>query len=184
MPNKTHHSESYLLSELRAGSVAAFEEVFKRHWEPLYLIAKSKLRSHDEAEEVIQNIFSVLWEKRESLFITNLTFYLNTALRNRILNLIRDKVPQEKYWTYYKSFMEEYQNVTDQTVAFSDLNDAVELAVSHLPEKSRQVFKLSRIEGRSNAEIANLLHVSEKAIEYHLTKSIKALRLHLKDYIT
>jgi len=184
MPNQTEYNETLLLEDLRKGCVDAFEKIFKRHWEPLYANAKAKLRSHDEAEEVIQNIFSALWEKRESLLITNLTYYLNTALRNRILNMIRDKVPQEKYWEYYRGFMPKHQKVTDEVVAFDDLNDAVELAVRHLPEKSRQVFKLSRLEGRSNAEIANLLQVSEKAIEYHLTKSLKELRLHLKDFMT
>lgn len=133
---------------------------------------------------MIQSIFSGLWEKRESLLITNLTYYLNTALRNRILNLIRDKIPQEKYWSYYKTFIPQQQNVTDQEVAFDDLSEAVEVAVSQLPEKSRQVFTLSRLEGRSNAEIADLLKVSEKAIEYHLTKSLKELKVHLKDYMT
>lgn len=184
MPNQTGYNEPLLLADLRKGSVNAFEKIFKRHWEPLYVSAKSKLRSHDEAEEVIQSIFSALWEKRESLLITNLSFYLNTALRNRILNMIRDKAPQQKYWDYYKAFIPQYQDITDEVVAFDDLNDAVELAVNHLPEKSRKVFKLSRMEGRSNAEIANLLQVSEKAIEYHLTKSLKELRVHLKDFMT
>lgn len=184
MPDQTEYNEILLLAELRKGSIVAFEKIFKTHWEPLYHSAKVKLRSHDEAEEVIQNIFSCLWEKRESLLITNLTYYLHTALRNRILNMIRNKIPQEKYWNYIRTFIPQQQDTTDEVVAFDDLNDAVELAVSHLPEKSRQVFKLSRLEGRSNAEIANLLQVSEKAIEYHLTKSLKELRLHLKDFMT
>lgn len=184
MPNQSEYNETLLLENLRKGCDRAFEQLFARHWTPLYRIAKLKLRSHDEAEEVLQHIFSRLWEKRESLLITNLTYYLQTALRNRILNIIRDKIPQEKYWNYYKTFIPQHQDVTDQLVAFDDLNDAVELAVSHLPEKSRQVFRLSKLEGRTNAEIASLLDVSEKAIEYHLTKSLKQLRIHLKDYIT
>lgn len=184
MPNQTDHNEVLLLADLRNGCVHAFEHIFKRHWEPLYRSARTKLGSHEDAEEVIQSIFSGLWEKRETLLISNLTNYLHTALRNRILNTIRDRIPQEKYWNYYKAFIPQPQDMTDQVVEFDDLNNAVELAVSHLPEKSREVFKLSRFEGRSNAEIANLLKVSEKAIEYHLTKSIKELRVHLKDFIT
>jgi RNA polymerase sigma-70 factor (family 1) len=184
MPAQTEYNEVLLLADLRNGSVHAFEQIFKRHWEPLYRSARAKLRSHEEAEEVIQNIFSALWEKRETLLITNLSFYLNTALRNRILNIIRDKIPHEKYWSYYKAFIPQQQDVTDEVIALDDLNNAVELAVKSLPEKSRQVFKLSRLEGRSNAEIARLLKVSEKAIEYHLTKSLKELRVHLKDFIT
>lgn len=184
MPHQSEYNESLLLENLRKGSVHAFEQIFERHWGPLYRIAKLKLRSHDEAEEVLQHIFAKLWEKRQSLLITNLSYYLHTALRNRILNMIRDKIPQEKYWNYYKTFIPQQQDVTDQHVAFDDLSDAVEIAVRHLPERSRQVFKLSKLEGRTNAEIASLLHVSEKAIEYHLTRSLKELRIHLKDYIT
>lgn len=184
MSSQTEYNEALLLADLRSGSVQAFEKIFKRHWESLYRSAKTKLRSHEEAEEVIQGIFSALWEKREALLITNLTYYLNTAMRNRILNMIRDKIPQQKYWDYYRTFIPRHQNITEHTVAFDELNDAVTLAVRHLPEKSREVFRLSRLEGRSNAEIADLLNVSEKAIEYHLTKSIKELRVHLKDFIT
>ncbi len=184
MPSQTNHNESLLLADLRKGSVKAFEEIFRRHWLPLYKSARNKLRSHDEAEEVIQSIFSTLWEKRESLMITNLAYYLNTSLRNRILNIIRNRIPQEKYWDYYKTFIPQHGNITDQVVAFDDLKSAVELAVNHLPEKSREVFRLSRLEGRSNAEIADLLNVSEKAIEYHLTRSLKELRVQLKDFIS
>ena len=185
MPNpKPKNDESLLLADLRGGSVDAFEEIFKRYWEPLYRVAKAKLRSHDEAEEVIQNIFSSLWEKRGLLHISNLEYYLHAATRNRILNIIRDRIPQEKYWEYYAAFMPTHGDFTDQAVAVDDLHDAVESAVDHLPEKTRQVFRLSRLEGRSNAEIASLLNVSEKAIEYHLTKSLKQLRLHLKDFIS
>lgn len=184
MGEQTEHKEAMLLADLRQGSVRAFKQIFDHHWEPLYRSARVKLRSHEEAEEVIQGIFSVLWEKREKLLITNLSYYLNTALRNRILNIIRDRIPHQKYWSYYKAFIPQHAETTEEVVAFEDLNSAVELAVSNLPEKTRQVFKLSRLEGRSNAEIASLLKVSEKAIEYHLTKSLKELRLHLKDFIT
>lgn len=178
------YNESLLLADLQKGSVRAFEKIFRRHWEPLYRSARMKLRSHEEAEEIIQSIFSALWERRETLAISNLSHYLNVALRNRILNAIRDRIPQEKYWNYYKNFIPQQEANTDQKVDFNDLNEAVETAVEKLPEKSRQVFKLSRLEGMSNAEIANILKVSEKAIEYHLTKSLKELKVQLKDFIT
>ena len=66
---------------------------------------------------------------------------------------------------------------------YDDLAEAVEVAVNRLPEKSRQVFRLNRLEGKSIREIANLMKLSEKAIEYHLTKSIKELKVHLRDFI-
>lgn len=182
MPNQTDHNEQLLLQNMRNGSVEAFEQIFKRYWHSLYILAKSKVRGHQEAEEIIQNIFSTLWEKRETLLITNLSMYLQKSVRNRVLNLIREKITQQKYWDYYKTFIPDL-SVTENSAAFNDLNEAVEEAVNLLPEKSREVFKLSRIEGRTNAEIANLLHLSEKAIEYHLTRSLRKLRLHLRDHI-
>ena len=183
MPKQTAHNDKWLLEGLRKGDVDAFEQIFKQHWHRLYLIARSRLQSHDEAEEVIQSIFSSLWEKRESLLITNLPFYLQTAVRNSIIDLIRSRVTKQKYWDYYKVFIPDQQAVTENAIDFDDLNGAVEEAVNHLPEKSKKVFQLSRFEGRSNKEIAKLLHLSEKAIEYHLTKSLRDLRLHLKDFI-
>jgi RNA polymerase sigma-70 factor (family 1) len=183
MSTQSNHSEQVLLENLRKGSVIAFEQIFKLYWKQLYSIAKSKVQSHDEAEEIIQQIFSALWEKKETLFITNLSYYLHTAVRNRIINAIRNKITQEKYWEYYRTFIPQHQDITENEVEFGDLNEAVEVAVNRLPQKSREVFKLSRMEGRSNAEIANLLKLSEKSIEYHLTKSLRELRVHLKDFI-
>lgn len=176
-------SEKSLLRDLHNGSVEAFEHIFKIYWNDLYRIAKTKLRSSSEAEDVVQTIFSNLWEKRESLAINDLSAYLHGALKNRIINIIRSKITRDKYWEYYKAFVPASHHITENKVVVEDLNNAVKEAVNLLPEKSREVFKLSRIEGRSNAEIANLLNLSEKAIEYHLTKCLRTLRLHLKDYI-
>lgn len=183
MPNQTDKSEQLLLEQLRHGSEEAFREIFELHWQRVYAIAKSKLQSHDEAEEVTQGIFSTLWEKRSTLLITNLPYYLNVAVKNRVINLIRSRITQERYWDYYKRFIPLHQEDTRHTVEFDDLHEAVEAAIKHLPPKSREVFKLSRMEGRSNAEIARLLQLSEKAIEYHLTKSLKELRVFLRDFI-
>lgn len=179
----SNHTEQDDLENLRRGCQEAFERIFRKYWYTLYKIALGKTQSHEEAEEIVQTILFTLWEKRETLVITNLSFYLQTAVRNNILNSIRSKITQRKYWEYYKHFVPSQNEATEQSVIYQDLNEAVEAAVNRLPEKSRKIFRLNRLEGRSIAEIANLLKVSEKAIEYHLTKSLKQLKVHLKDYI-
>jgi RNA polymerase sigma-70 factor (family 1) len=178
-----HHNDEVLLAELRKGDPKAFEGIFRKYWQELYVIAKGKLLSHDDAEEIIQSIFSTLWEKRTSLIIRDLSHYLHVCVRNGVLNHIRTNLTKEKYWSHYKAFLPEHNDVTEQAVAFEELDHALRNAVNSLPEKSRQVFRLSRVEGKSNAEIANMLALSEKAIEYHLTKSLKNLKVLLKDYI-
>lgn len=175
--------DTRLLEQLKKGSAEAFEEIFRKYWHSLYLKARSRMMSHDEAEEIVQSIFSTLWEKRATTIISQLSFYLHTAVRNRIIDIIRHHVTQRKYWEHYVKFIPHTLPITETAVNYNELNGAVEAAIDHLPERSRKVFRLSRLEGRSNAEIAQLLHVSEKAIEYHITKSMRTLRLHLKDYI-
>lgn len=176
-------TEEQMLQGLRLGSEEAFEVIFKKHWRPLYNQAFAKIQSREEAEEIVQSIFSTLWEKRDSFLITNLSFYLQTAVRNRVINHIRQKVTQRKYWDYYKNFIPQQKEDTENAVIYTDLSEAMENAVSKLPKKSQQVFRLSRMEGRSTSEIANRLKLSEKAIQYHLTKSLKELRIQLKDFI-
>lgn len=178
-----HHNDEVLLRNLRNDDSKAFEQIFKKYWQKLYLIAKAKLLSHDDAEEVIQGIFSTLWEKRRTLIIHDLSHYLQVSVKNRVLNHIRQNITKEKYWSHYRTFLPTHNDVTTEAVAFDDLDHALQDAVESLPEKSRQVFRLSRVEGRTNAEIANMLALSEKSIEYHLTKSLKDLKVRLKDYI-
>ncbi len=183
MPNSSDHNEKEILACLREGHEEAFKKIFTIYWKELYTDAYSKIGSHEEAEEIIESVFCVLWEKRETLIITNLRHYLHTAVRNRFLNCIRSKIPQKKYWDYYKKFIPQINETTEHTVFFDDLSDAFDRALNRLPEKSRDVFRLSRLEGRSIAEVAGLMKLSPKTIEYHLSKSLKVLRIHLKDFI-
>ena len=180
---RSDFSEEEVLRGLRDGNQAAFESIYRLYWHRLYLTAYSKVESHAEAEEIVQNIFSTLWEKRQTLLITNLGAYLQISVRNRIINHIRGKITQRKYWEYYKNYIPLGRESTTDAVMYDDLAEAVEVAVNRLPEKSRQVFRLNRLEGKSIREIANLMKLSEKAIEYHLTKSIKELKVHLRDFI-
>ncbi len=182
MKHDQHIDEQFLLRELRNGNADAFEQIFKTYWQKLYTLAKSKLQSHAEAEELIQSLFSSLWEKRETLLIRDLSAYLHVSVKHMVLNNLRTRITREKYWNYYKNFLPHDAEVTAQDVSYDELSTAIEEAVMTLPEKSRAVFKMSRLEGKSNAEIANLLALSEKAIEYHLTKSMKTLKTHLRDY--
>jgi len=184
MPDLLHHKDdNSLLESLRSGDEIAFQEIFKKYWQQLYKTALLKVRSHEEAEEIVQGIFTSLWEKHDTLLITNLEFYLKTSVRNRVINAVRSKIIQEKYWSYYRNFAPHENESVEDVLIYNELNDSIQVAVNKLPEKSKTVFKLSRFEGRSIPEIANMLKVSEKAIEYHLTKSIKTLRVHLKDMI-
>lgn len=175
--------EQELVKLLREGNTEAFETIFKLYWKDLYKHAYTKVHSKEDAEEIVQEIFTSLWAKRSELLITNLNYYLHTAVKNRILNQIRSKIVHEKYWAFYKQFIPGSSSSTEESVNYNELKTALGKSVSYLSKKSKTVFLLSRVKGLSNAEIAIKLNLSEKAVEYHLTRSLKELKTHLKDYL-
>lgn len=183
MPSLKNDREQELLKSFQNGDSAAFEAIFNLYWQHLYRIANRSLRSHEESEEVVQELFTTLWQQKSTLRILDISSYLNGAIRKRIIDKIRSKLVHEKYWNYYSALRIDHDQSTDNTVGFNELNQELEKAIDRLPTKSRQVFKLNRLEGRSVSEIATSLKISERAIEYHLTKSLRVLRVYLKDFI-
>ena len=183
MSSHTNHTDEQLLNAIQLDDEKAFSELFKRYWRNAHGIANAKVHSKEVAEEIVQDLFITLWDKRATLHIHNFSSYLYTTVKNKSLNYIEACIVREKYWDYYKAFVPQYDESTEKTVAYDELVEVIENEVNHLPEKSKKVFRLNRLEGRSISEIASTLNLSEKAIEYHITRSLKQLRLHLKDYI-
>lgn len=183
MSQYVSYSEQELLEAIRQDNEKAFEEIFNRYWSKVYGTAYSLVRSREVTQEIVQGLFIALWDKRAALTVNNLLSYLTMAARNRALDVIESQLVRKKHWDYYKNFIPQQACTTEQDVTFNELVVAIEEKLELLPEKSKTVFKLNRMEGRSVQEIANILNLSEKAIQYHLTKSTKELRLHLKDYI-
>jgi RNA polymerase sigma-70 factor (family 1) len=177
-----------IIKALQDGDEGALTLIFQRYWKRLYYLALRKTGSHEIAEEMVQDLFADLWDKRPTLFQQSregfsLPAYLTTAVKHKVLNHIRSQVYTKSYFNYYKTAFANDEKSTEQQVEYDQLTDALEEGLEKLPEKSKQVFKLNRLEGRTIQEIAHLLNLSEKAIEYHLTKSLKTIRLHLKDYM-
>ncbi len=162
----------------------AYEEIYTRYWRQVYLAAFKKVGSKEIAEELTQDLFCSIWEKREKSTIDNLGGYLNRAIRYQVIDFIRSQLTKEKYSTHIKTTEEEsmYINGEHATIA-KELSDAIQAAVAQLPEKSRQIFILSRFEHKSIREIASIVGLSDKAVEYHMTKCLKAMRVYLKDYM-
>jgi RNA polymerase sigma-70 factor (family 1) len=177
------YTDEALLKQFSTGDKPAFREIFNRYWDLLYKNAYKVLRSHEEAEEIVQELFASLWNRREALRILNLSHYLKSAVRKRIVDSLRSKMVHEKYWEYYKRFMPDHSSATEETISYNELDLEIRRAITRLPERSQLVFRLNRLEGRSVSEIASFLNLSERAIEYHLTKSLKELRHHLKDFL-
>lgn len=177
------HSDEALLSLIRQDDEQAFTELFKRYSGKIASLAFSKVRSEEIAEEIIQEIFTAIWEKRHHLEINAFSNYIFLAVKYQAIDHLRRQIRTKKHGVLLKAFVKISEEETLKTVELHDLEEFLQKGISRLPDKTQQVFKLNRFEGKSISEIAVKLNLSEKAIKYHISKSLKDLRLHLKHFL-
>ncbi len=164
-------------------SLGAFKAIYDHFWHKLYVTALKKTQSNEIAEELVQEIFSKLWERRQSVQIDNLERYLFTALKYAIISHIRLVIKtrqNEDIDAHADTFATHLDNDMQSTW---DLQTALDQALRFLPEKTRLIFEMSRYEELPHREIASQLDISEKAVEYHITQALKLLRVQLKDFM-
>ena len=176
-------SDIELTEALKEGDQTAFEELFVRHNKPSHYFVKAKVYSDEVAKEIVQDVFTDIWEYRHEREIRQFSNYLFQALKYKTIKYINQLINQKKYWDHYSAFIPRQVNQTQSDINYDLLVDALEAGLSNLPKKTQTVFRLNRLEGKSLTEISRSLNLTEKAIQYHLTKSIKELKIHLKDYI-
>lgn len=152
------------------------ESLFRQHYAAMVLYGVKFLREREEAKEIVQEIFIALFEKRSELVIqSNPKSYLFQAVRNRCLNkLATMKTEQERKMVYREKSPSSY--------AFSDPLEAAEFEarlfqlIEGLPPACQSVFRMSRFDGKSNAEIAANLEISKRTVETHISKALRLLR--------
>lgn len=176
-------SDVLLVKLLQTGDQGAFREIYRKYWHLLYGIAYRKLQSLENAEEIVQDIFVDIWERRAGLQVDDLKKYLIGAVKYRILNTIKAKLIRERYKAFSHTLTTHTEPLTESDLAFQDLNRAIEQALAELSPKTQEIFRLNRLENQSVREIALQLSIPERTVEYHITQSLRTLRLHLKDFI-
>jgi RNA polymerase sigma-70 factor (ECF subfamily) len=169
-------SDQELTSLLREDDHAAFTEIYKRYWEKLFVVANNRLKDGADAEEVVQDVFFSIWKRRRTLELQfTLHTYLSVAVKYQIIN--------RQASLYKKAIHEEVTEGTVQGVdttclwfSEKELKQQLALSINKLPEKCRTVFLKSREEGKTNAQIADELQISEKTVEAHITRAIHSLK--------
>ncbi|MBO9205302.1 MULTISPECIES: RNA polymerase sigma factor [Niastella] len=176
-------TDEILLQLLKANNELAFKEIYTRYWQRLFETAYHRLASRETAKELVQTVFLRIWEKRHSNHITHLQSYLQTAIKNSVINYVAATLVHKRYLQHIINTGSTTYQGAESTLTIHELSQAIDKAVAALPAKTRQVFRLSRFDHLSIREIATILNISEKAVEYHITQSLKTLRSYLKDYL-
>lgn len=178
MDSYAAYSDEQLTALLRDGHAEAFTEIYNRYKGILFVHAFKRLDDRFLAEDVLHDLFAAIWATRSELHIHsgNLSGYLYTAIRNRILNIYARSSTAECYLTSIADSMEKGVPDTDHRVRESQLRQLIEKEISLLPEKMKEVFILSRTQHLSHKEIAGQLGVSEKTVKNHINHALKQLR--------
>ncbi|MNJ98082.1 ECF RNA polymerase sigma factor SigW [compost metagenome] len=169
---------------IRKGSEAAFEKVFKLYFKNLHAYAYTFIKDDIMSEEIVQNVFFRIWEKRDILQIDDsLKAYLYRSVHNESLNYIKHQKVKSSFQVHYSNQMESsYSDVSDEIVA-AELETKIQLAINELPQQCRIIFQLSRFEQLKYQQIADQLNISVKTVENQMGKALKVLRLKLVDYL-
>lgn len=176
--------ENELFRKLKNSDVSAFDQLFHKYYGYLCVYASKIIHDNDAAEEIVQDFFVKLWEKRDRLNIeTSVNNYLFKSIKNLCINYLHHIQIKNKY---VKTVAEgtENQVISDFDFPEPDLFEKIETSISSLPEKRQEIFRLSRQEGLKYHEIAEKLQISIKTVETQMGLAIKTLRELLRNSFT
>ncbi|MDR2811363.1 MAG: RNA polymerase sigma-70 factor [Tannerellaceae bacterium] len=161
-----------------------FDQIYVCYFTRLQRFAKEYILSGEDAENIVQDVFMLLWEKRQELNIQiSLTAYLFSLVKNKCIDYLRRRLVAEEY---KQEMNMKLSSLEDMNRAFSsdeDLERFITDAINKLPKRCREIFVMSRIEGKKYQEIAEELNISVNTVENHMSFALKKLRIELKDYL-
>jgi len=173
-------SDNELAALLKSGNQQAYIEIYDRYKGLLQQHALKKLGNFDEVEDVVQELFIQLWDKRDSLQLnTSLSGYLFTATRNKILNIYYKKKRESEYLTSLQDFIDLGEYSTELYLREKEFSELIEKEIDVLPARMKEVFQMSRKEGLTHKEIAARLGTSEQTVSKQIQNSLKILRVRL-----
>ena len=178
MATYTDLNDRELLSLLKEGQHHAYEAIYQRYWALLFKHARRILQDDEEAKDVVQDIFTMLWFRGPELIVTtNLSAFLYSAVRNKIFDLIDRNKVRGQYLTSLESFIDQGELTTDNAIREKELTARIEEEIAFLPQKMREVFELSRKSHLSYREIATKLDITDHTVKKQINNALKILRL-------
>lgn len=176
--------EKVLISKFRAGDHLAFSNIFNAYYPDLVIFASRFTNDLMDSEEIVQDSFVKLWEKRESININiSLKSYLLKIIHNKCIDWLRHNKIMQTHNRYVMENSPRFEYDTDNYVLYSELQQQLEAALCKLPEEILEAFHMNRYKGLKYHEIAKVLGVSVRTVEVRIGKALGMLRNHLKDYM-
>jgi RNA polymerase sigma-70 factor (ECF subfamily) len=178
------YTESNIIQEISTGSEKAFEQLFRTYYSGLCGYAIKYVWDPDQAEEIVQNLFYNLWNKKGNLSVDlSIEAYLFRAVRNACLNYLKHQKIRQHHAEAVKKIPSAEVLTEENPVETLELQNKIEEAVDGLPPERKKIFLMSRYEGMKYKDIAQHLGISVKTVEAQMGKALKSLRENLADYL-
>lgn len=180
MPIDTKHIDFKSVQALKNGDVTAFDQLFRKYSERLFLFSKKYLKSDEEAHEVVQEVFLYIWEKRAELKPENsFNAYVFTIAYNRIKKHFNRKVLENKFKDEQLYLFLDASGDLDREIDYKFLLEKVESIINELPERRRKIFRKRKYEGLPIKQIAADLNISPNTVENQLAAAQKQIQAEL-----
>jgi RNA polymerase sigma-70 factor (family 1) len=177
------YSDEGLMQEIKAGNLLAFDELYLLYSKRLYRFSLSIIKSHEEAENIVQDVFMNLWINREKVEKNSrVKYYLFTIAYNSAISIIRRKTRELGFLEYLKTLQDLMQEPVDIQAEYNELEEKLNKIIHSLPERQKEVYILHRIEGLKYSEISERLNISVNTIENHMSRALKTIRENLGEY--
>jgi RNA polymerase sigma-70 factor (family 1) len=166
-------SDQDVFEQLRKGDEKALEYLFRKYYSALCNYSAGLLKDESAAEDAVQDVFMKIWNTRNSLpVVIAVKSYFYTAVRNHSLNLLAKVTHHDSDLSLITSV---HEDVTEK-LEYLELEAKYKLALERLPERCREIFILSRNEGMSYKEIAEVMDISVKTVENQMGKALRIMR--------
>jgi RNA polymerase sigma-70 factor (family 1) len=171
------YEERELIKRLIENDDAAFEKLYYHYVDRIYGFAYHYLKDNIEAEEVIQEVFTKIWENRHKIN-PDLSFngYLLTTVKNTIFNENRKKVYHRAYISDVIQHLQSQKKDLEEEITYNDLMGLINKTIESMPPKRQEIFRLCRIEGLSYKDVSNSLGIACKTVEAHMRLAIRDLK--------
>lgn len=169
-------TDNELVSLLKTGDELALSCIYLRYWDKLLAVATNRLDNQAEAEEIVQDIFINIWDRRKEIELRHsLGTYLAVAVKYRVINLM-DKQHRQRLREESTLLNIAHSISPEELVLEKELMARLETCILQLPEKCRLVYRMSREDGKTYKQIAEALNISESTVEKHIIKALKGIR--------
>ena len=160
-----------------------YEMIFHKYYNPLVVYANTIIKDIDETQDIVQQVFVSVWEKRNDIeFHTSVRAFLYKSVYNSCINFIKQQAIRNDYLK--EAQLIDKNPVLNDEASQKELQIKIDYAIEQLPEQCKKIFRMSRYDEMRYQEIADKLNLSIKTVENQMGKALKILREHLKEFLT